>query len=204
MALWCLWPLEHQASSCCASSSTKKLDPPNTIDASCADGSFQACGVRNRNHSGTLQVTRFIQSYHFIAFSENLSPPWNRFSNIDFPYPGIISAITDPHPEIISAGVLGPENHFLEMTLYVTNYSPKGWDPGIISCFSWNDFRGAGTPKLLLVMTPQNHFTQLAEMILGRRSVYWNYDVVKLSAPPPGDSWVKHLTCWENNAVKWF
>ena len=26
---------------------------------------------------------------------------------------------------------------------------------------------GAGTPKLLLVTTPQNHVTQIAEMILG-------------------------------------
>ena len=33
-----------------------------------------------------------------------LPTPWTHFSNIDFPYPEIISAITDPHFEIISQG----------------------------------------------------------------------------------------------------
>ena len=28
-------------------------------------------------------------------------------------------------------------------------------------------FQGVGSPKLLLVQTPQNHITQIAEMILG-------------------------------------
>ena len=70
----------------------------------------------------------------------------------------------------------------------------------IVQGQTWNDFRGAGTPTWLLVMTPQNHFTQIADMILGWGSVYWNYDVVQLRSikcTPPGDGWVKHLTCWE-------
>ena len=50
--------------------------------------------------------------FEMILGWSGMPTPWNHFSNIDFPYPEIISTFTDPHPEIISAGVLGPQNQF--------------------------------------------------------------------------------------------
>ena len=78
-------------------------------------------------HSGGWTPAPLKAIFEMILGWSGIPTPWNHFSNIYFPYqyPGIISAITDPHPEIISAGVLGPENHFKKMTLYVMNYFPK-------------------------------------------------------------------------------
>ena len=45
--------------------------------------------------------------------------PWNHFSNIDFPPPEIILTVTNPPKKIISATVLGPQNHFWKMILQV-------------------------------------------------------------------------------------
>ena len=63
-------------------------------------------------HSGGWTPPPLKAIFEMILGWSGMPTPWNHFSNIDFPYPGIISAITDPHPEIISAGVLAPENHF--------------------------------------------------------------------------------------------
>ena len=68
--------------------------------------------IKSPQHSGGWTGPPLKIISEMIVGWSGLPTPWTHFSNIDFPYPEIISAITDPHFEIISAGVLEPQNHF--------------------------------------------------------------------------------------------
>ena len=74
------------------------------------------------------------KNYHPSTLGVELHPPWNHFWNIDFLYPGIISEITDPHHEIISAGVLGPENHLTKKDFVCHELLPENSARKLKSC----------------------------------------------------------------------
>ena len=75
------------------------------------------------------------------------------------------------------------------------NYFPKNSARTLKSFMNW--FQGAGTPKLLLVMAPQNHFIQLAKWFWGGGQSVEIMMLSNLHPPLPGDGWVKHLTWGE-------
>ena len=103
-----------------------------------------------------------------------LPTPWTHFSNIDFPYPEIISAITDPQKSF--------QQEFWNLKIISKKWLCMSWTTSQkIVQGPWNHlrffmkwFQGAGTPKLLLVMAKDGRFQNETcdQNDFGRSEVY--------------------------------
>ena len=83
---------------------SKKRPPYATMGRDTAQKKNGTLVSISPQHSGGWTGPPLIIISEMIVGWSGLPTPWTHFSNIDFPYPEIISAITDPHFEIISQG----------------------------------------------------------------------------------------------------